>query len=166
VAGQDNIHFVGGVDIANREQCHGFFNNIPGRIDGLVNCAGICPAEGQMASDEVFTRIMEVNVRGTWNMGTEAILRMSKQEQKTSIPGLLPEFTRTPGAGRIVNFASGAGIRGIANIAGYCASKHAVVGLTRAWAKDWPCLRINAVAPGKLCIVYLFSICINRIPLT
>jgi NAD(P)-dependent dehydrogenase (short-subunit alcohol dehydrogenase family) len=103
-----------------------------------------------MASDEIFTRIMDVNVRGTWNMSTEAILRMNKQGQKASIPGILPEFTRTPGAGRIVNFASGAGIRGIAHIAAYCASKHAVVGLTRAWAKDWPSLRINAVAPGKL----------------
>lgn len=111
-----------------------------------------------MASDEVFTRIMEVNVRGTWNMGTEAMQRMSKQEAKPS-DALLPEFQRTPGAGRVVNFASGAGLRGIANLAAYCASKHAVVGLTRAWAKDWPSLRINAVAPGR-CPFHLRLLCL------
>jgi NAD(P)-dependent dehydrogenase (short-subunit alcohol dehydrogenase family) len=150
ISNQSNIHFVGGLDISDRKQCAQFFDDIPGRIEGLVNCAGICPLEGQMATDDIFTRVMEVNVRGTWNMTTEAFKRMSRQEQKKSIPGLLPEYHRTPGAGRVVNFASGAGIRGIANIAAYCASKHAVVGLTRAWAKDWPTLRINAVAPGTL----------------
>lgn len=139
---------MGGLDIAQRSECKQYLDSISGRIDGLVNCAGVCLAEGKMATDEVFSKILDVNVRGTWNMGTEAIQRMSQQEPKPS-PALLPEFERTPGSGRIVNFASGAGLRGIANLAAYCASKHAVVGLTRSWAKDWPLLRVNAVAPGE-----------------
>lgn len=145
----DNVHFTGALDIVKRQECKSFLDGIPGRLDGLVNCAGVCLSEGRMASDEVFTRTFEINTRGTWNIGTEGILRMSEQEPRKSAPDLLPEFPRTPGAGRIVNFASGAGLRGIANLAAYCGSKHAVVGMTRAWAKDWPSLRINAVAPGK-----------------
>jgi NAD(P)-dependent dehydrogenase (short-subunit alcohol dehydrogenase family) len=143
-----NIHFVGKCDITSRAACHDFINAIPGRLDGLVNCAGICPIEGKMASDEIFTKIMSVNVVGTWNMGTEAISRMTQQESQAGV-GLLPGTERTLGAGRIVNFASGAGLRGIAGLGAYCTSKHAVVGMTRSWAKEWPTLRVNAVAPGK-----------------
>lgn len=141
------VFFSGGLDVADRSACKNFINGIPGRLDGLVNCAGICPAEGKMASDELFARIMAVNSTGTWNMGTEAILRMTKQETRSS-PGLVDGYERSLPAGSIINIGSGASLRGIGALAAYCASKHAVAGMTRAWAKDWPSLRINSVAPG------------------
>lgn len=102
-----------------------------------------------MASDELYTKIMAVNVTGTWNIGTAVIRRMAQQES-LSATGLLPGSERTLGAGNIVNIASGGALRGIGGMAVYSASKHAVLGLTRSWAKDWPSLRINAVAPGML----------------
>jgi NAD(P)-dependent dehydrogenase (short-subunit alcohol dehydrogenase family) len=142
------VHFVGGLNISSRDSCKSFIDSIPGRLDGLVNCAGIFPPEGKMASDDLFTRIMAVNTTGTWNMGTESIMRMSQQESH-SVAGLIPDSQRSLPAGSIINISSGAGLRGIPNLAAYCASKHAVIGLTRAWAKDWPELRINAVAPGR-----------------
>jgi NAD(P)-dependent dehydrogenase (short-subunit alcohol dehydrogenase family) len=144
-----SVHFSGGVDVTSRDSCHKLVSSIPGRLDGLVNCAGICPHEGKIASDGLFAKIMAVNTTGTWNMGTEAILRMSEQESGTG-SGLLPDTERSLPSGSIINIASGAGLRGIAGVPAYCASKHAVVGLTRAWARDWPTIRINSVAPGML----------------
>lgn len=54
--------------------------------------------------------------------------------------------------GSIVNAASIAGVRGMPGTAAYCASKHGVVGLTRAAAKEVGSkgIRINAVAPGYI----------------
>jgi len=90
---------------------------------------------------------MAVNVTGSWNMGTEAIQKMISQKSSTGA-GLIPGAERALPAGAIVNIASGASLRGIANLSAYCTSKHAVLGMMRAWSKDWPELRINAVAPG------------------
>jgi NAD(P)-dependent dehydrogenase (short-subunit alcohol dehydrogenase family) len=85
-----------------------------------------------------------------WNMSTEAVLRMSKQDVRTSTGGLFVGATDKPlGQGSIVNISSGAGVRGHPALAAYCASKHGVNGLTKAMSKDWPNVRINAVAPGK-----------------
>lgn len=148
--GQANVHFFADLDVSSRAACKAFLDAIPGRLDGVVNSAGICPLEGKMASDDLYERVMAVNVGGTWNMGTEAILRMSQQDAHTS-EGLVPGSERSLPAGSIVTISSGAGMHGVANLAAYSASKHAVVGLTRSWAKDWPSLRINSVSPGQSC---------------
>ena len=85
-----------------------------------------------------------------WNMATEAVLRMSKQDVRTSTGGVFVGATnKTLGQGAIVNVSSGAGIRGQPALAAYCASKHGVNGVTKAMAKDWPGIRMNVVAPGK-----------------
>lgn len=89
-------------------------------------------------------------------MGSEAIRRMAKQETSVS-EGLIPGSKRTLPAGVVVNISSGAAFRGIPNLAAYCTSKHAVLGMTRAWAKDWPNLRINSVAPGMSLTKCLFT---------
>lgn len=106
-----------------------------------------------MASDELFRKIMDINVGGTWNMGTEAIQKMTGQDARKE-KGVVQDAERTVGKGVIVNISSGAGMRGIPGIAAYCTSKHAVVGMTRAWAKDWggEGIRVNAVAPGMFAI--------------
>lgn len=91
---------------------------------------------------------MDINVTGTWNMATAAMLRMSTQED-IETPGIVAGSVRNVGKGSIVNVGSGGSLRGIAGLAAYTASKHAVLGLTRSWARDFPQMRVNLVAPGK-----------------
>ena len=79
-----------------------------------------------------FDRTFAVNVRGVF-LGLQHV-----------IPAM-----RAGGGGSILNTASQAGLRGVANLSAYCASKHAVVGLSRAAAlEEAPWIRVNALAPG------------------
>ena len=81
---------------------------------------------------EEFDRTFAVNVRGVF-LGLQHV-----------IPAM-----RAGGGGSILNTASQAGLRGVANLSAYCASKHAVVGLSRAAAlEEAPWIRVNALAPG------------------
>lgn len=121
-----------------------------GRIDYLVNCAGIAfkhkgGAAGAEAKD--WKRVMEVNVDGTFYCLRAAARIMLKQDLlKSSIDGR--ELQR----GSIVNIASILGMVGIKLSTAYTASKHAVVGLTRTASNDHAeeGVRINAVCPGYI----------------
>lgn len=107
-----------------------------GRLDILVNCAGIIfRADAQGTSDENWRRVMAVNVDGVFFMSRAAIGQMKKQ-----------------GSGVIINFGSIWGGVGAAGVAAYCASKGAVHNLTRAMALDHARdgIRINAVCPGEV----------------
>lgn len=105
------------------------------RIDALANVAGIMDNMTPVheVTDEVWDRVMGVNVVGTMKL------------MRAVVPGML-----TQKAGSIVNVASEAGLRGSAAGAAYTASKHAVVGLTKssAFAYTGTGIRVNAVAPG------------------
>lgn len=105
-----------------------------GRVDVLVNNAGIAlihPAED--TSIEQWMRVLDVNLTGPFLL-CRAFGRMMLEA----------------GAGSIVNVASIAGLRGIADRAAYNASKHGLVGLTRTLAAEWGGrgVRVNAVCPG------------------
>jgi NAD(P)-dependent dehydrogenase (short-subunit alcohol dehydrogenase family) len=106
-----------------------------GRIDVLVNNAGII-RRGRTAevSPEDWRRVMAINLDGTFFWSQAA--------------GNLSMIPRRAGA--IVNIASIGGLVGFPNSASYTASKHAVVGLTKALAVDWGQygIRVNALCPG------------------
>lgn len=107
-----------------------------GRLDVLVNCAGVIHrADAQGTSDEQWSRVMGTNVNGVFFMSREAIGPMKKQ-----------------GRGAIVNFGSIWGGVGAAGVLAYCASKGAVHQITRAMALDHvkDGIRINAVCPGEV----------------
>ncbi|KAJ5982609.1 hypothetical protein N7451_012709 [Penicillium sp. IBT 35674x] len=135
--------------MTSRQACKVFFESIPGRLDGLVNCAGTSRWEGPIVNDILYQRTMDVNVTGTWNMTTEALLRMSNQDD-IEVCGIVPGSKCDVGQGCIVNVGSGGSLRGIPGFAAYTASKHAVLGLTRSWARDFPKMRVNMVAPGAI----------------
>jgi len=107
-----------------------------GPIDGLVNNAGVA-ALGSVheTNEQAWRRIMDVNVSGVF-LVSKAVL------------GGMMERRR----GSIVNVASIAGLVGVRNMAAYCASKGAVISLTRQMAIDyakWD-IRVNAIAPGTI----------------
>lgn len=106
-----------------------------GRLDVLVNCAGVW-VEGPTAeaTEEEFDRTMAVNLKGTFFMCRFAI----------------PHLERTEGC--IVNLSSDAGLVGTAETAIYCASKGGVSLLTRSLALELApkLVRVNAVCPNDV----------------
>lgn len=107
-----------------------------GRIDIVVNNAGIgVAATVDQTSVEDWERMMAINVRGTF-LGCKHAVRLMKPR----------------GEGNIINMASVAGLVGVRNRAGYCASKGAVVALTRAIAVDHAGdgIRVNCICPGTV----------------
>ncbi|MEP7311984.1 MAG: glucose 1-dehydrogenase [Pseudomonadota bacterium] len=108
-----------------------------GRIHAAVNNAGVEGRFGPVQDNTVedFDHVIGINLRGIW-LG-----------MKYEIPHMLGA-----GGGAIVNTSSSAGLTAIANVALYTASKHAVVGLTKASALELARsgIRVNAVAPGPV----------------
>ena len=105
-----------------------------GRTDVLVNNAGIAlisPAESTPV--DVWRHVLEVNLTGPYVLAREFGRRMLAQRH-----------------GSIINIASVAGLRGVADRSAYNASKHGLIGLTRTLAVEWGGrgVRVNAVCPG------------------
>jgi 3alpha(or 20beta)-hydroxysteroid dehydrogenase len=114
-----------------------------GRIDGLVNNAGIFRPDNILdANEEDFGRIVQVNQYGTF-LGMAAVAPIMKQQR----------------AGSIVNISSIAGMRGHLAIA-YVASKWAVRGMTKSAATALAhCnVRVNSVHPGAIETDMLFDL--------
>lgn len=110
-----------------------------GRIDVLVNNAAIFstlqPTEPWDIDVELWDRVMAVNVRGPFLMVKHVAPAMIKA-----------------GYGKIINIASGTAYRGIPHMAHYVTSKGAMLGFTRALARDLGPrgIRVNTLAPGLI----------------
>lgn len=106
-----------------------------GPVDILVNNAGVAVAGDTAAdvSEEIWDRILDVNAKGVW-LGMRAVL-----------PGMLARRS-----GKICNVASTAAHIGLRDAAAYCASKGAVLALTRQAGVQYAAqnVQINSVSPG------------------
>lgn len=124
-------------DITSEESIAAIVAAAGGTVDALANVAGIMDDMTPLheVSDAVWSRVMAVNVEGTFRL-TRAVL-----------PLML-----AAGGGSIVNVASEAGLRGSAAGLAYTTSKHAVVGMTKSTAFMYAAsgIRVNAVAPGPV----------------
>jgi NAD(P)-dependent dehydrogenase (short-subunit alcohol dehydrogenase family) len=103
-------------------------------ISILINNAGIAESAPFLrTSDAMLERLMEVNVTSAFRC------------TRAALPSMV-----ALGWGRVVNIASIAGLHGAAYITAYCASKHALVGFTRALAVETARqgITVNAVCPG------------------
>jgi NAD(P)-dependent dehydrogenase (short-subunit alcohol dehydrogenase family) len=120
-------------DLADRADADRLAREV-GPVDILVNNAGIAESASlEKTGDDAWDRMIELNATAPFRL----------------IRALAPAMVAA-GWGRIVNLASNAGVSGYGYTAAYCASKHAMVGYTRALAVDLARtgVTINAVCPG------------------
>ena len=126
-------------DITDTEQVDSAFGQVVrefGRVDVLYNNAGVNSSGSVIdASDDDWDRCFAVNAKGTFLCSRAAGRSMV-----------------ATGGGSIINQGSVAALVGIANFASYCASKGAVVALTRSMSVDLAPrgIRVNAICPGTV----------------
>lgn len=125
------------VDVANRASVDAAVQRTVerwGRIDILINNAGItADARLEKMTEEQFDRVIAINLKGVFNC-TQSVL-----------PTMLGQ-----GKGKIVNASSVVGLYGNFGQTNYAATKFAVIGMTKTWAKELgkKGINVNAVAPG------------------
>jgi 3-oxoacyl-[acyl-carrier protein] reductase len=116
-----------------------------GRIDVLVNNAGIvADAQLKRMTDEQFDRVIDINLKGTYNC-TKAVVDIMLEQQ----------------SGVILNASSIVGLYGNFGQTNYAASKFGVIGMVKTWARELGKrgIRANAVCPG-----FVSTSIINGIP--
>ena len=131
--------FIVRADVSNLEQVTAMVDKVSeawGHVDILVNNAGII-SDGLLLrmSDEAWHKVIETNLNGTFYC-TRAVLRSMVRQRW----------------GRIINIGSVVGIRGNIGQANYTASKAAIIGFTKAMAKEVATrdITVNTVNPGYI----------------
>jgi 3-oxoacyl-[acyl-carrier protein] reductase len=125
------------VDVTKRDQIDAMVDAVRTRhraIDVLVNNAGITlDARLQKMDEDRFDRVIEVNLKGTFNCARAVVDTMVEQ-----------------GRGAILNASSVVGIYGNFGQTNYAASKFGVIGFVKTWSRELgpKGIRCNAVAPG------------------
>nr|WP_315184659.1 SDR family NAD(P)-dependent oxidoreductase [uncultured Albidiferax sp.] len=129
-------------DVSDRQQVEAVFDAavaLLGGLDALVNIAGVeRKSAAESISQEDWDLMFNVNAKGTLNTNQAAFTHLRER------------------GGRIINFASAAGVMGVPGLAHYSASKAAVLGWTRTAAKEWGKygITVNAVAPAMWTPMY------------
>ncbi|MDR3453082.1 MAG: SDR family NAD(P)-dependent oxidoreductase [Rhodoferax sp.] len=125
------------LDVRDSQTCDNVVARVEeqlGPLDGMVACAGISPPSAATdMGDETWSRCLDVNLTGMFRSIRPVGQRMVQRKR-----------------GAIVTISSVDGLGGHAGRAHYSASKHGVIGLTRALAIEWGRhgVRVNSVAPG------------------
>lgn len=125
------------VDVVDRESVASLVEQTlqqHGKIDVLINNAGITKDATLLKMDPAdFQRVLDVNLTGVFNC-TQAV-----------VPHMIEA-----GGGKIINTSSVSGVYGNFGQTNYAATKAAVVGMTKTWAKEFgrKGINVNAVAPG------------------
>lgn len=125
------------LDARDAEAVKKFVNEVLkllGRIDFLINNAGIIRDKSLMLmADSDWKDVMDTNLNGTFNLTRNVAMHLFKQK-----------------SGSVVNVSSTSGLRGAAGQTNYSASKAAIIGFTKAFAKEMAPygVRVNTVAPG------------------
>ncbi len=124
-------HFA--CDVSDEEQVGSLFQKVP-ELDILVNCAGI-GLVGDIQETQLpdFRRLFRVNVDGVFLV------------TRAALPLLIASH------GSVLNIGSVAGLVGVKRRFAYCATKGAVIAMTRQLAVDYPKeIRANCIAPGTV----------------
>jgi NAD(P)-dependent dehydrogenase (short-subunit alcohol dehydrogenase family) len=111
-----------------------------GHLDIWVNNAGIFPGSPTVdQSADIWDRVQDINLRGSFLGAREAARRMMAQTTKDGAPK----------GGVVINVASVSGFSGRPGLAAYVASKHGVVGLTKSLGVEWGAhgIRVLGLAP-------------------
>ena len=136
-AGGDAKSYV--ADVSDQDQVSKLFKDVLydfKSFNVLVNNAGVQLEKPLLETDlSDFECVMGTNVRGTFLMGREAIRHMVEQGS----------------GGRVINIASDLAHTGREQFSVYCASKAAVLSLTKSWAREFaPDILVNSICPGPI----------------
>lgn len=121
-------------DISNPHSVEAFAKSIVGPLYGLINNAGICKTQSLGEESETvdpWEEVLATNLTGPYLLARALVQKIED-------------------GGRIVNISSQLGKEGRAGYSAYCASKFALIGLTKTWAKELGVrnITVNAVCPG------------------